>query len=117
MKPTRIKRVLTIAGSDSGGGAGIQADLKTIAALGAYGMSVVTAVTAQNTQGVQDILVLPPAFVGRQFDAVADDIGIDALKTRMLAHPEIVKIVAAKLRALHITKTVFDAVLEAKGGV
>ena len=117
MNTTGIKRVLTIAGSDSGGGAGIQADLKTIARLGAYGMSVITAVTAQNTQGVQGIHVLPPEFVGRQFDAVADDIGIDALKTGMLADPEIVRVVAAKIRDHQITTTVFDPVLEAKGGV
>jgi hydroxymethylpyrimidine/phosphomethylpyrimidine kinase len=117
MNATGIKRVLTIAGSDSGGGAGIQADLKTMTVLGAYGMSVVTAVTAQNTQGVQDIHVLPPEFVGRQFDAVASDIGIDALKTGMLADPEIVRVVAAKIRVHQITKTVFDPVLEAKGGV
>jgi hydroxymethylpyrimidine/phosphomethylpyrimidine kinase len=82
MKPVRV---LTVAGSDSGGGAGIQADLKTITVLGGFGMSVITALTAQNTIGVHGIHDVPTEFVEAQFDAVARDIGIDAAKTGMLA--------------------------------
>ncbi len=90
-------RLLTIAGSDSGGGAGIQADLKTFAAHGGYGMSVVTAVTAQNTLGVTALHEVPAAVVGAQIDAVFDDIGVDAVKIGMLANPEIVAVVAERL--------------------
>ncbi len=113
MKP---KRVLTIAGSDSGGGAGIQADLKTITVLGAFGMSVVTALTAQNTRGVYGIHDVPPEFVGAQFDAVATDIGIDAAKTGMLATSDVIRIVARKIRQYRIEKLVVDPVMVAKGG-
>jgi hydroxymethylpyrimidine/phosphomethylpyrimidine kinase len=109
-------RVLTIAGSDSGGGAGIQADLKTITALGGFGMSVVTAVTAQNTLGVHGIHEVPPEFVAMQFDAVASDIGVDAAKTGMLSSPEILRVVAAKIRQYGIDKLVVDPVMVAKGG-
>jgi hydroxymethylpyrimidine/phosphomethylpyrimidine kinase len=109
-------RVLTIAGSDSGGGAGIQADLKTITVLGGFGMSVITALTAQNTLGVQGIYEVPPAFVAMQFDAVASDIGVDAAKTGMLASAEILRIVAAKIRQYGIYKLVVDPVMVAKGG-
>ncbi len=109
-------RVLTIAGSDSGGGAGIQADLKTIAALGGFGMSVITALTAQNTLGVQDIYEVSPEFVGRQFDAVATDIGVDAAKTGMLGSIEILRIVAGKIRQYRIERLVVDPVLESTGG-
>jgi hydroxymethylpyrimidine kinase/phosphomethylpyrimidine kinase len=94
----RVHRVLSIAGSDSGGGAGIQADLKTITALGGFGMSVITALTAQNTLGVLGIHEVPADFVAMQFDAVASDIGIDAAKTGMLASMEIMRLVAAKVR-------------------
>ncbi|HRN06631.1 MAG TPA: bifunctional hydroxymethylpyrimidine kinase/phosphomethylpyrimidine kinase, partial [Ottowia sp.] len=87
-------RVLTIAGSDSGGGAGIQADLKTFAALGAYGMSAITALTAQNTLGVAGIHAVPPDFLAAQIDAVASDIGVHAVKIGMLHAPEIVQAVA-----------------------
>ena len=90
--------VLTVAGSDSGGGAGIQADLKTMLALGAYGMSVVTAVTAQNSLGVQGVWDLPVAAVRAQLASVLDDIGADAVKTGMLSSPELVEEVAAGLR-------------------
>ncbi len=114
MKPVRI---LTIAGSDSGGGAGIQADLKTITVLGGFGMSVITALTAQNTLGVYGIYDVPPAFVAAQFDAVATDIGIDAAKTGMLATSEVIRVVAAKIRQYGIEKLVVDPVMVAKGGM
>ena len=112
----RVHRVLTIAGSDSGGGAGIQADLKTITALGGFGMSVITALTAQNTLGVTGIHEVPADFVAMQFDAVASDIGIDAAKTGMLASMEIMHLVAAKVRQYGIEKLVVDPVMVAKGG-
>jgi len=93
-------RVLTVAGSDSGGGAGIQADLKTMLALGAHGMSVLTAVTAQNSQGVQGAWELPAEAVRAQFRSVVDDIGVQAVKTGMLATPELVETVAGLLAGL-----------------
>ena len=114
MKPVRV---LTIAGSDSGGGAGIQADLKTITVLGGFGMSVITALTAQNTLGVHGIHDVPPSFVAAQFDAVATDIGIDAAKTGMLATSEVLRIVAGKIRQYGIEKLVVDPVMVAKGGM
>jgi hydroxymethylpyrimidine kinase/phosphomethylpyrimidine kinase len=114
MKPVRI---LTIAGSDSGGGAGIQADLKTITVLGGFGMSVITALTAQNTLGVHGIHDVPPPFVAAQFDAVATDIGIDAAKTGMLATSEVLRVVAEKIRQYGIEKLVVDPVMVAKGGM
>jgi hydroxymethylpyrimidine/phosphomethylpyrimidine kinase len=91
-------RVLTVAGSDSGGGAGIQADLKTMLALGVHGMSVVTAVTAQNSLGVHGYWELPAEAVDAQLVAILDDIGVDAVKTGMLASPELVSVTAARLR-------------------
>lgn len=109
-------RVLTIAGSDSGGGAGIQADLKTITVLGGFGMSVITALTAQNTMGVHGIFDVPPEFVARQFDAVLTDIGVDAAKTGMLAQEHILRVVIDKIREYHIEKLVVDPVMVAKGG-
>ncbi|MCD6137908.1 MAG: bifunctional hydroxymethylpyrimidine kinase/phosphomethylpyrimidine kinase [Deltaproteobacteria bacterium] len=111
-----MKRVLTIAGSDSGGGAGIQADLKTISLLGAFGMSVVTALTAQNTVRVSAIHPVPPEFIGRQLDAVLSDIGADAVKTGMLFSTPAIEIVAEKLSAYRIKKLVVDPVMVAKGG-
>ncbi len=111
-----ITRVLTIAGSDSGGGAGIQADLKTVAALGGYGMSVITALTAQNTRGILGILEVPPDFVAAQFDAVAGDIGIDAAKTGMLLRASIVRTVAEKVRQYGIGRLVVDPVRAATVG-
>ena len=111
-----IARILTIAGSDSGGGAGIQADLKTITVLGGFGMSAVTALTAQNTLGVHGIFDIPPAFVAAQIDAVAGDIGIDAAKTGMLAQNDILRVVIDKIREHHMTKLVVDPVMVAKGG-
>ncbi len=113
MKP---RRVLTIAGSDSGGGAGIQADLKTITVLGGFGMSVVTALTAQNTLGVYGIHEVPAVFVAAQFDAIATDMGIDAAKTGMLATSDIIRTVAQKISQYKIEKIVVDPVLVAKGG-
>src|SRR2546425_10029710 len=94
-----VPKALTIAGSDSGGGAGIQADLKTFSAFEVFGMSAVTAVTAQSSLGVLGVLDLPPEFVGRQIDAVLDDLGADAVKTGMLATSGIVGAVAGRLRA------------------
>jgi hydroxymethylpyrimidine/phosphomethylpyrimidine kinase len=109
-------RALTIAGSDSGGGAGIQADLKTFAAMGVYGASVITAVTAQNTLEVTDWLAMPDDLVATQIDAVLTDIGADAVKTGMLANTGIIRTVAAKLREHGATKLVVDPVMVAKGG-
>ncbi|MBS2547029.1 bifunctional hydroxymethylpyrimidine kinase/phosphomethylpyrimidine kinase [Catenulispora sp. NL8] len=97
---TAPPRVLTIAGSDSGGGAGIQADLKTMLAHGVHGMSVLTAVTAQNSVGVQDFWALPIEAVERQFRSVVDDIGVDAIKTGMLASPELTSTVARLIGTL-----------------
>ena len=111
-----VKRILTIAGSDSGGGAGIQADLKTITVLGGFGMSVITALTAQNTLGVQGIYDIPENFVEKQFDSVATDIGIDAAKTGMLANSRIIKVIAEKIREYKIDMLVVDPVMVAKGG-
>lgn len=109
-------RLLTIAGSDSGGGAGIQADLKTFAAHGVYGMSVLTAVTAQNTRHVTAITELTPAMVTAQMDAVFSDIGVDAVKIGMLSSPEIVRAVAEGLRRHRADKVVLDPVMVAKSG-
>ncbi len=111
-----MKRVLTIAGSDSGGGAGIQADLKAITTLGGYGMSVLTALTAQNTIGVQGIHEVPVAFVEKQIDSVLSDIGADAVKTGMLANREIIEAVARKIRQYRVRNVVVDPVMVAKSG-
>ncbi len=111
-----VKRILTIAGSDSGGGAGIQADLKTITVMGGFGMSVITALTAQNTIGVQGVHEVPIDFIEKQFDSVATDIGIDAAKTGMLATSKILQVVAKKIREYKIEKLVVDPVMTAKGG-
>ena len=111
-----MHRALTIAGSDSGGGAGIQADLKTFAAHGVYGMSAITAVTAQNTLGVVAWEALSADLVAAQIEAVADDIGVDAVKTGMLANAAIVEAVAAAIRSLELPQLVVDPVMIAKGG-
>ncbi len=111
-----IPRVLTIAGSDSGGGAGIQADLKTITALGGFGMSAITALTAQNTVGVRGIFEVSPQFVAAQIDAVAEDIGVDAAKTGMLAGREVVEAVADRLKHHAIRPLVVDPVMVAQSG-
>ena len=107
---------LTIAGSDSGGGAGIQADLKTFAAHGVYGMSAITAVTAQNTLGVIDWVALSADFVTAQIEAVAEDIRVAAVKTGMLANAAIVEAVAAAIKSLDLPQLVVDPVMVAKGG-
>jgi hydroxymethylpyrimidine kinase/phosphomethylpyrimidine kinase len=112
----RYTRVLTIAGSDSGGGAGIQADLKTFAALGCYGMSVVTALTAQNTTGVTGIFAVPPAFVVQQMTAVFSDIGVDAVKIGMLYSAELIRAVADELRRHETPNIVLDPVMVAQSG-
>jgi hydroxymethylpyrimidine/phosphomethylpyrimidine kinase len=111
---TGLPRALTIAGSDSGGGAGIQADLKTFFALGCHGMSAVTALTAQNTVGVTAVHTSPPDFVLAQIDAVATDIGVDAAKTGMLASTEIVEAVADGIKAHGIEPLVVDPVFVSK---
>jgi hydroxymethylpyrimidine/phosphomethylpyrimidine kinase len=107
---------MTIAGSDSGGGAGIQADLKTFAALGVYGSSAITAVTAQNTVGVRAIHDVPVEVIDAQIDAVLEDIGADAVKTGMLSSPSIIETVAGRLRAHGVTALVVDPVMVAKSG-
>ena len=112
----KLPVALTIAGSDSGGGAGIQADLKTFAALGVHGTSAITAITAQNTVAVTDIFELPPSLVRAQIAAVVDDIGVQAAKTGMLASTEIIEAVAAAIRDYRIGNLVVDPVMVAKGG-
>jgi hydroxymethylpyrimidine/phosphomethylpyrimidine kinase len=112
----RIARALTIAGSDSGGGAGIQADLKTFAALGVYGASVVTAITAQNTRGVFGVQEIEPALVARQIDAVVEDIGFGGVKTGMLSSAPIIEVVADRVRHHRLTNLVVDPVMVAKSG-
>ena len=109
-------RVLTIAGSDSGGGAGIQADLKTIAANGCYGMSVITALTAQNTLGVTDIHAVPVEFVAAQMEAVLTDIGVDAIKIGMLFSADLICIVAECLKKFEPRPIVLDPVMIAQSG-
>ena len=107
---------LTIGGSDSGGGAGIQADLKTFAALGVHGMSVVTAITAQNSVGVQGIHMVPAGMVALQMDSVLSDIGADAVKTGMLGSAETIAAVAEKCRQYQIRSLVVDPVMVAASG-
>jgi hydroxymethylpyrimidine/phosphomethylpyrimidine kinase len=109
-------RVLSIAGSDSGGGAGIQADIKTVAALGCYAMTAITALTAQNTTGVTGIHAVPVDFLKAQIEAVLDDIGIDALKIGMLHSPEVVEVVAWAIRHYRIEKVVLDPVMVSANG-
>jgi len=111
-----IPHALSIAGSDSGGGAGIQADLKTFAAMGVYGSTAITAVTAQNTLGVVDWLAMPEDLVAKQIDAVLSDIGAGAVKTGMLANAAIIDTVAGKMREYSIDNLVVDPVMVAKGG-
>jgi hydroxymethylpyrimidine kinase/phosphomethylpyrimidine kinase len=109
-----LYKVLTIAGSDSGGGAGIQADIKTITALGGYTSTVITALTAQNTRGVQSIFEIPASFVGQQIDAVMTDIGADTVKTGMLMNRDIVETVCSKLVEYNMKCVVVDPVLLSK---
>src|SRR6187397_1053225 len=114
--PVRRPRVLSIAGSDSGGGAGIQADLKTFSALGVFGMTAVTAVTVQNTLGVNGYEAISPAVVADQIRAVVTDIGVDAAKTGMLASAGIVEAVAGVVEELEIPNLVVDPVFVSKHG-
>ncbi|MGA2547743.1 MAG: bifunctional hydroxymethylpyrimidine kinase/phosphomethylpyrimidine kinase [Rectinemataceae bacterium] len=111
-----MKTALTIAGSDSGGGAGIQADLKTFAAHAVFGTSAITALTAQNTLGVQGVFEIPADFVGRQIDSIARDIGADAVKIGMIFNAEIIEVVAAKIAEYSLLPLVLDPVMVAKGG-
>lgn len=113
---SKIATALTIAGSDSGGGAGIQADLKTFHQLGVYGMSAITAVTAQNTLGVAGVYPLPVEAVSLQIREVLRDIGADAVKTGMLFDAAIIQAVAEEIRAFGISRLVVDPVMVAKGG-
>src|SRR6516165_4801552 len=110
-------RVLIIAGSDSGGGAGIQADIKTVTMFGAFAATAITALTAQNTEGVHGVLPIAPAFIRQQMEVVLDDIGADAVKTGMLHDAAVIETVAAVLaeRAPR-TPLVLDPVMVAKGG-
>ena len=113
-----MKRInaLTIAGTDPSGGAGIQADLKTFSALGAYGCSVITALVAQNTRGVQSVYRIEPDFVAAQLDSVFSDVRIDTTKIGMLAETDIVEAVAERLARYRITNVVLDTVMLAKSG-
>lgn len=111
-----IANALTIAGSDSGGGAGIQADLKTFSAMGVYGASVITALTAQNSRQVRAIHDVPAAFITEQIDAVFEDIRIDAVKIGMLSRPEVIEAVTDGLARHGVTKLVLDPVMVAKSG-
>jgi hydroxymethylpyrimidine/phosphomethylpyrimidine kinase len=112
----KLPVALTIAGSDSGGGAGIQADLKTFAALGVHGTSAITAITAQNTVSVTDIFELPTRIIVAQIDAVVSDLGVEAVKTGMLASSKIIEAVAGAIEAHGIRNLVVDPVMVAKGG-
>ncbi len=112
----RIPSVLTIAGSDSGGGAGIQADLKTYTALGVFGMSAITSLTAQNTTGVYGIFDIDPGFVAKQIDVIFEDLHVDVVKTGMLSNAKIIRAVASTLKKWKVEKIVVDPVMRAKGG-
>jgi hydroxymethylpyrimidine/phosphomethylpyrimidine kinase len=112
----RYARVLSIAGSDSGGGAGIQADLKTFSALGCYGMTAITAITAQNTQGVRAIHTIAPEMLRAQIDAVLEDIGADAIKIGMLHDPEVVRAVVKAIARHRLQQVVLDPVMVATSG-
>ena len=113
--PTLYK-ILTIAGSDTGGGAGIQADVKTITALGGYATTAITALTAQNTLGVQSVFEIPASFVGQQIDAVMTDIGTDAVKTGMLMNKDIVDMISLKIKEYNVGLVVVDPVMVSKNG-
>jgi len=116
MATRSIPKAMTIAGSDSGSGAGIQADLKTFAALGVYGTSTLTAITAQNTIGVTAIHEIPTDIIAAQIDAVMTDIGADAVKTGMLSSSAIIEVVVAGLKRHNVTSLVVDPVMVAKSG-
>lgn len=112
----RVRTAMTIAGSDSGGGAGVQADLKTFSALGVFGTSAITAITAQNTLGVTAVFELPTDLIAAQIDAIVTDIGADAVKTGMIASSEIIRVVAAKIREYGVSTLVVDPVMVATSG-
>ncbi len=116
VRPAHYLRVLSIAGSDSGGGAGIQADLKTFSALGCFGMTAIAAITAQNTCGVRAIHAVPAEMLKAQIDAVVQDIGVDAVKIGMLATPETVRVVADAIREYQLPHVVLDPVMVATSG-
>lgn len=116
MSYRKIKTALTIAGSDSSGGAGIQADLKTMLANGVYGMSAITALTAQNTTGVTAIMQVSPEFLGQQIDAVFTDIYPDAVKTGMVADRELIEVIAERLQFYRARNIVIDPVMVATSG-
>ena len=111
-----MKQVLTIAGSDSGGGAGIQADIKAMSANGVFAMSAITAITAQNTEEVTDVFELPVSIIAAQIDAVFDDFEVAAVKTGMLSSAEIVRVVAKLLKPQNVTNLVVDPVMVSKSG-
>ena len=111
-----LKQVLTIAGSDSGGGAGIQADIKAMSANGVFAMSVITAITAQNTEEVTDVFELPTSIIAAQIDAVFDDFDVAAVKTGMLSSTAIVEVVVRLLKPQHVTNLVVDPVMISKTG-
>ena len=112
----RLFKILCVGGSDSGGGAGIQADLKAVSACGCYALTVITALTAQNTRGVQAIYPLPQKFIAAQLDAVLSDIGADALKTGMMLTADTVNTVVRKIVQYRLKNVVVDPVMIAKGG-
>ncbi len=105
-----MKHCLTIAGSDSSGGAGIQADLKAFSANGVFGMSVITAITAQNTQGVFDVQDVTPTMIAHQIEAIFDDIRVDAIKIGMVSRPETIEIIAKTLKKYPLPPLVIDPV-------
>lgn len=111
-----MKHCLTIAGSDSSGGAGIQADLKAFSANGVFGMSVITAITAQNTQGVFDVQDVTPAMIAHQIEAIFDDICVDAIKIGMVSRPETIEIIAKTLKKYPLPPLVIDPVMISKSG-
>lgn len=111
-----MKHCLTIAGSDSSGGAGIQADLKAFSANGVFGMSVITAITAQNTQGVFDVQDVTPAMIAHQIEAIFDDIRVDAIKIGMVSRPETIEIIAKTLKKYPLPPLVIDPVMISKSG-
>ena len=113
---TSVPTAMTIAGSDSGAGAGIQADLKTFAAMGVYGTSALTAITAQNTEGVTDIFELPTSIIASQIDAIVTDIGANAVKTGMLSSSAVIECVVEKLQEYDLTRLVVDPVMVAQAG-
>jgi hydroxymethylpyrimidine/phosphomethylpyrimidine kinase len=116
MRGTKPPRILIIAGSDSGGGAGIQADIKTVTMLGGFPMTAITAITAQNTLGVEAVLAVPPEMVLRQIDVVVKDLGIDAIKIGMIALPKTAAVVAERIETLKGVPIVFDPVMVATSG-